>query len=109
LRRAPTSVLSFAALIAGTLLLLLVTGGIRAEHAFPVAVLILLTLGLVRGFWPAWAFLIALGLASVVHALATGPKWWGTVVLNATMVVLLAAPSTRRYVRRGRPRFVGWP
>jgi hypothetical protein len=96
-------------LIAGALFLLLLNGGIRPEHGAGVALLVLATLGVVRGFWPAWAFLVVLGLAHVLHALATGPKWWATVVFNATMLVLLAAPETRRHVRRGRPRIAGWP
>ena len=74
-----------------------------------MALLVLATLGVVRGFWPAWAFLTLIALAHIVHALATGPTWWGTVVLNAAMAVLLLAPSTRRHVRRGRPRIAGWP
>ncbi len=100
-------------MIAGALLLLLVSGGIRPEHGAAVALLVLATLALVRGYWPAWAFLTVIGLAGfghgLVHAVGTGPKWWSTVVLNAAMVILLLAPSTRRHMRRRRPRAAGWP
>jgi hypothetical protein len=109
LRRPPSPILAFAALIAGSLLLLLVFGGLYTSLVVGGTVLVLATLGLLRGLWPAWAFLTAVGLAGLVHAFATGPKWWSAVALNGAMVILLLAPSTRRHVRRGRPRAAGWP
>jgi hypothetical protein len=38
------------------------------------------------------------------------PTWRGAaeiVAVNAIMLVLLLAPTTRRFTRRGRPRFLG--
>jgi lysylphosphatidylglycerol synthetase-like protein (DUF2156 family) len=96
-------------LVAGVLLSLLVTGGIYASLLAGGAVLVLATYGLARGLWPAWAFLTFVALGGVVHALATGPKWWSTVVVNGVLLILLLAPPTRRHARRGRPRFAGWP
>ncbi|HET9674003.1 MAG TPA: hypothetical protein VFP31_04270 [Gaiellaceae bacterium] len=71
------------------------------------AVVVLATVGLMRGLWPAWAFLTVVAVGDLVYALGTGTKWWGTVVLNVVMLSLLLAPTTRRYVRHGRPRFAG--
>ena len=71
--------------------------------------LLIVTLGLVRGVWAAWLFLVVVAVSGIVAGF-DWPTWRGAaeiVAVNALMLVLLLASSTRRFTRRGRPRFLG--
>jgi hypothetical protein len=57
------------------------------------------SLGLLRGFWPAWVFLTAVAVGDLVSIPFRWPAWWPLVV-NAALLALLLAPPTRRYARR---------
>ena len=79
--------------------------GLFIEHGFERElftygpVLVLASIGLLQRIWPAWLFLVVVHVGSLVVATFI----WAA-LLNAIMAILLVAPPTRRYARRGRPR-----
>ena len=69
---------------------------------------LLVTYGVVRGLWPAWVFLLVVAAGDILVGVSKWPDRGApvTIALNAFMLALLLAGSTRRYVRRGRPRIL---
>ena len=95
-RRPPYTVIAFAAVVTTVLVALLVAQRIDGYLLGGGFLLLLASYGLVRGIWFAWLFLTALTVADLVDAALVWPAWW-TVLVNATLLVLLLAPPTRRY------------
>jgi hypothetical protein len=63
----------------------------------------------VRSVWAAWLLVVAVAVSGIVAGL-DWPTWRRAaeiVAVNAILLVLLLAPSTRHFTRRGRPRFLG--
>jgi hypothetical protein len=100
-RRPPYTVIAFVAVVTTVLVSLLVAQRIDGYLLGGGFLLLLASYGLVRGIWFAWLFLTALTVADLVDAALAWPAWW-TVLVNATLLVLLLAPPTRR-VRPPRP------
>jgi hypothetical protein len=108
--RPPYTVVGFAAFVAGVFLVSLVVEGPRDRLLAGGLVLLIVTYGLVRGVWAAWLFLVVVAVSGIAAGL-DWPTWRGAaeiVAVNAILLVFLLAPSTRRFTRRGRPRFLAW-
>jgi hypothetical protein len=108
-RSPPNTVVAFAAFVAGVFLFSLVAEGPHDRLLAGGIVLLIVTFGLVYGVWAAWLFLVVVAVSGIVLGL-DWPTWRGAaeiVAVNAIMLVLLLAPTTRRFTRRGRPRFLG--
>ena len=106
--RPPSTVVAFAAFAASVLLYSLVVEGPHGRLLGGGLVLLTVTYALVRGVWAAWVFLVVVAVSGMVAGF-NWPTWRGAaeiVAVNALMLVLLLAPPTRRFTRRGRPRFL---
>ena len=101
MRRVPWTVTAFVVWVALVLGSLLIAGGDRQELLYS-PLLIVPTVGLVYGFWPAWAFLTFIAAGDIVQGLTDGDA--ATILINGTMLALLAAPPTWRHASRARPR-----
>lgn len=103
--RPPYTVLALVVVVATILVASLVHEGAHERLVSGGPVLVLASLGLVRGVWLAWLFLTVVAAGDMALALLHWPAWWIEVVLiNGTMLALLLSLPTRRYARRGRPR-----
>ena len=98
----PPTVRAFAALAAGVIVVSFIADG-PGWWLFPALILVLATLGLVAGSRAAWIFLALVAIGDIV-LVASGQSQYpaGTFMLNAIVLGLLLAPSTRRWVRRPR-------
>jgi hypothetical protein len=101
-KRPPLTVIAFVAVVVSVLVDLLLFGRIDGWLLAGGSLLLLASYGLVRGIWFAWVFLTAVAVGDLVIAVLRWPAL-AMFLVNGTMLVLLVAPSTRRYVRR--PRF----
>jgi hypothetical protein len=106
--RPPYPVTVFAVLAAAVVLAALVHEGPRGRWVGAGLLLLIATFGLVQGVWAAWLFLVVVAVADIVVGVLEWPDWPAAqiIALNGFMLALLLAPSTRRYVRRGRPRLL---
>ena len=104
-RRPPNTVFAFAAFSAGIVLIALVRDGPQGRWVGAALLFLVATFGLVQGIWAAWLFLVVIALGDIVLGLLKWPEWPAApiIAVNGFMLVLLLAPSTRRYVRCGRP------
>lgn len=103
-KRPPVTVIAFVAVVVAVLVDLLVRGRVDGWLFGGGSLLLLASYGLVRGIWFAWAFLTVVAVGDLVIAAIRWPAW-PLALVNGTMLLLLLAPSTWRYVRR-RPRFL---
>jgi hypothetical protein len=101
--RPPITVIAVVAVIVGVLLAILLVGRPDSYLVGGGLLLLVASLGLVRGIWFAWLFLTVVAVGDLVNAALTWPAW-GALVVNGTLLILLVAPSTRRHVRP--PRFL---
>ena len=86
----------------------LVRVGPQGRWVGAALLLLVATFGLVQGVWAAWLFLIVIAVGDIIVGVARWPDGgaaW-TVAINGFMLVLLLPRSTRRFVRRGRPRLL---
>ena len=108
--RPPYTVIAYATLVATILVVSLVWEDDRQGLVFGGSVWGLATLGLWRSSWVAWLFLVIVPSASnLVFMLIRWPSSLyvaSAVILHGTLLALLLARPTRRYTRRGRPRFL---
>jgi hypothetical protein len=103
--RPPYTVLAYVVVVATIIVVSVVHEGAHERLLYGGFLLVLASVGLVRGVWLAWLFLTVVAAGDVMLALFQWPAWWIEVVLiNGTMLVLLLSRPTRRYARRGRPR-----
>jgi hypothetical protein len=101
--RPPITVIAFVAVVVTGLVSLLLFGLVDWWLFGGGALLLLASYGLVRGIWFAWLFLTVVAAGDLVIAAIRWPAW-SMALVNGTMLLLLIAPSTLRYVRR--PRFL---
>jgi hypothetical protein len=95
--RPPNTVVVLAAFVAGAFLFSLVAEEPHDRLLAGGIVLLIVTLGLVHGVWAAWLFLVVMAVSGIVGGL-DWPTWRGAaeiVAVNAIMLVLLLAPTTR--------------
>jgi hypothetical protein len=86
----------------------LVRDGPHGRWVGAALLFLLITYGVVQGLWPAWVFLLVIAVGDILVGVANWPDPGAPVAiaLNAFMLAVLLARSTRRYVRRGRPRIL---
>jgi hypothetical protein len=108
--RPPYTVVAYATLVATILVVSLVREGAHEDLVFGGAVLALATVGLWRSGWIAWLFLVVVvsagSLAAVFIQWPSSRIVADAVLLHGAMLALLLSRPTRRYARRGRPRFL---
>ena len=108
--RPPSAVIVYAALVATIVVVSLVREGAHEGLVFGGSVLALATLGLCLASWLAWVFLvIVISVGDLAFMLVRWPSSLyvaGAVLLHGTLLALLLSGPTRRYARRGRPRFL---
>jgi hypothetical protein len=97
-KRPPLTVIAFVAVVVTVLIYLLLFGRIDGWLFGGGLLLLLASYGLVRGLWFAWLFLTVVAVGDLVIAAIRWPAL-GAAFVNRTMLLLLVAPSTRRYVR----------
>jgi hypothetical protein len=97
----PSTVIAYVALNAAVAVAVLVSGAPDRRALIGAVLLAVALLGLFRGLWSAWVFLIVLEASFYVAVLVNTPVWWWWVVPGklALLALLLSRP-TRRYVRR---------
>jgi len=86
----------------------LVRDGPHGRWVGAALLFLLITYGVVQGLWPAWVFLLVIAVGDILVGVANRPDRGApvTITLNAFMLALLLAGSTRRYACRGRPRIL---
>lgn len=108
--RPPYTVIAYVTLVATILVVSLVREGAHQDLLFGGSVWGLATLGLWRSSWVAWLFLvIVISVGPLVFMLIRWPSSLyvaSAVTLHATLLAMLLSRPTRRYTRRGRPRFL---
>ena len=108
--RPPSTVIAYATLVATILVVSLVREGAHEGLVFGGSVWGLATLGLWRSSWVAWLLLvIVISASNLLYVLLRWPSSLHVataVILHGTLLALLLARPTRRYTRRGRPRFL---
>jgi hypothetical protein len=104
--RPPDTVVAYRAIIAGIWLIALAFEGAHGPLLTAGAVLGLSTLGLWRGYWIAWIFLVLVAhVANSIEIVAAWKSSWFVATglfLHAVLLGLLVAPATRRHAARGR-------
>ena len=99
--RPPLSVIVFATVVVAVLLGVLLFGEADAWLFGGGAVLLLATLGLMRGLWVAWLALLVVSIGDLLVTAASRPAWWAwSAAVNLRLLLLLLAPDSRRHVRR---------
>jgi membrane protein implicated in regulation of membrane protease activity len=101
--RPPYTIVAFVAIVAAVLVAVVVAHGVDGWLLGGGLVLLVASLGLMRGIWLAWLFLTVVAAGDLVVALSRWPWWWPAAV-NAALLALLLAPPTRRYAHRRRHR-----
>jgi hypothetical protein len=108
--RPPYTVIAYAAIVATIVVVSLVREGAHQGLVFGGLVWVLATLGLWRSSWIAWLFLVVVvsagGLAVMLIRWPSSLYVASAVLLHGTLLALLLSRPTRRYTRRGRPRFL---
>jgi hypothetical protein len=102
----PYTVVAYAAFVAIIVVVALVREGPHERLIAGGLLLLIVTFGLVGGVWLSWLFLTALAAGDVLIGVFKWPDWpamW-IIVINGIMLALLVTRPTRRYARRGRPR-----
>ena len=105
----PYTVVAYATIVVSILAVSLAREGAHESLVYGGSLLALSTVGLWRSVWIAWLFLVVVvGAGGLAAALLRWPSSWvvAGVLLHGTMLALLVSRPTRRYVRRGRPRFL---
>jgi hypothetical protein len=106
--RPPYTVVALAVFVVVIVLVSLVRDGPHGRWVGAALLFLVVTYGLVRGLWPAWVLLLVVAVGDILVGFANWPDRGApaTIALNAFMLALLLAESTRRYARRGRPRIL---
>jgi hypothetical protein len=105
----PDAVVAYAAIVVTILAVSLAREGAHERLVYGGLLLAFSTVGLWRSVWIAWLFLVfVVGVGGLAAALLRWPSSWAVagVLLHGTMLALLVSRPTRRYARRGRPRFL---
>jgi hypothetical protein len=97
----PFTVVAYVAVNAAVAVALLVDAAPDLRTLIAAGLLAITLIGLFRGVWSAWVFLIVVEASFYVAVLVNKPVWWWWVVPGklALLALLLSRP-TRRYVRR---------
>jgi hypothetical protein len=103
-RRPPLTVIAYVALNVAAAVALLVYWGPDTRSLSGAVVLAIALLGLLRGLFVAWVFMLAAEASFYVAVLTNRPVWWWWVVpVKLVLLGLLLSPPTWRHIRRRKP------
>jgi hypothetical protein len=103
-RRPPLTVIAYVALNVAAAVAILVYWGPDTRSLSGAVVLAIALLGLLRGLFVAWVFMLAAEAYFYIAVLTNRPVWWWWVVpVKLVLLGLLLSPPTWRYIRRRKP------
>jgi hypothetical protein len=103
-RRPPLTVIAYVALNVAAAVALLVYWGPDTRSLSGAVVLAIALLGLLRGLFVAWVFMLAAEASFYIAVVTNRPVWWWWVVpVKLVLLGLLLSPASWRYVRRRKP------